>query len=351
MSGRPGGGRAAAPAGPGARCSDPAPAAPAARRSTRWPTGPVAAWPRDDGHGHAARQGRRTSAARSGGCSARSRPERPLIVGRGPARRSSAWPSTSIGPKILGNAINTIFEGALGKQTSPAGHPGAGDRRGCARRARTSSPTCCRAMHLTPGRDRLRGARRRRSCSWSASTSSARSSAGSRAGSWPGSPSGPSFALRTDVDQKLGRLPLRYFDSHPRGDLLSRVTNDIDNIGQSLQQSLTQLITSLLTIVGVLILMLTISPILAVVSLLAVPGLDRRDDPHRPALAAAVRRPVGVDRRAERARRGDAHRPLDREGRSAGSSRRSRRSIARTRASTRPAVPGPVHLRARSSPR
>ena len=46
--------------------------------------------------------------------------------------------------------------------------------------------------------------------------------------------------LRTEVDQKLGRLPLRYFDSHPRGDLLSRVTNDIDNIGQSLQQALTR---------------------------------------------------------------------------------------------------------------
>jgi ATP-binding cassette subfamily B multidrug efflux pump len=78
--------------------------------------------------------------------------------------------------------------------------------------------------------------------------------------------------LRADIDRKLGRLPLRYFDSHPRGDLLSRVTNDIDNIGQSLQQSLTQLITSLLTIVGVLILMVTISPILAVISLLAVPA-------------------------------------------------------------------------------
>jgi ATP-binding cassette subfamily B protein len=78
--------------------------------------------------------------------------------------------------------------------------------------------------------------------------------------------------LRADVDRKLGRLPLRYFDSHPRGDLLSRVTNDIDNIGQSLQQTLTQLITSLLTIVGVLILMLTISPLLAVISLLSVPA-------------------------------------------------------------------------------
>src|SRR6185503_10574164 len=78
--------------------------------------------------------------------------------------------------------------------------------------------------------------------------------------------------LRLDVDRKLGRLPLRYFDNHPRGDLLSRVTNDIDNIGQSLQQSLSQLIPALLTIVGVLILMLTISPILAVISLLAVPA-------------------------------------------------------------------------------
>jgi ATP-binding cassette, subfamily B, multidrug efflux pump len=77
--------------------------------------------------------------------------------------------------------------------------------------------------------------------------------------------------LRTDVDEKLGRLPLRYFDSHPRGDVLSRVTNDIDNIGQSLQQSLTQLITSVLTIIGVLVLMLTISPILAVISILSVP--------------------------------------------------------------------------------
>jgi ATP-binding cassette subfamily B protein len=77
--------------------------------------------------------------------------------------------------------------------------------------------------------------------------------------------------LREDVDTKLGRLPLKYFDSHPRGDVLSRVTNDIDNIGQTLQQSLTQLITSILTIVGVLALMFVISPILAVISILAVP--------------------------------------------------------------------------------
>ena len=89
------------------------------------------------------------------------------------------------------------------------------------------------------------------------------------------------YRLRQDVDAKLGRLPLKYFDSHPRGDVLSRVTNDIDNIGQSLQQSLTQLITSLLTIIGVLILMFVISPILAVISILAVPAVDRDHGAHR----------------------------------------------------------------------
>ena len=80
------------------------------------------------------------------------------------------------------------------------------------------------------------------------------------------------YRLRERVDRKLGLLPLAYFDRESRGDILSRVTNDIDNISQTLQQSLTQLITSLLTVIGVLIMMFTISPILAVISLLAVPA-------------------------------------------------------------------------------
>jgi ATP-binding cassette subfamily B protein len=79
------------------------------------------------------------------------------------------------------------------------------------------------------------------------------------------------YGLRQSIDAKLARLPLRYFDDHPRGDLLSRVTNDIDNIAQSLAQVMTQMITSVLTIVGVLIMMLTISPLLAAVSVLCVP--------------------------------------------------------------------------------
>ncbi len=59
------------------------------------------------------------------------------------------------------------------------------------------------------------------------------------------------FRLREKVEEKLHRLSLAYVDSQPRGDLLSRVTNDIDNIAQSLQQTLSQLLTSTLTIVGV----------------------------------------------------------------------------------------------------
>jgi ATP-binding cassette subfamily B protein len=79
------------------------------------------------------------------------------------------------------------------------------------------------------------------------------------------------YALRGEVEGKLGRLPLSYFDTHPRGDLLSRVTNDIDNISTTLQQVLTQLITSLLTVIGVLIMMFWISPLLAVIALITVP--------------------------------------------------------------------------------
>ncbi|MFV2018202.1 ABC transporter ATP-binding protein [Micromonospora sp. LOL_023] len=77
--------------------------------------------------------------------------------------------------------------------------------------------------------------------------------------------------LRAEVEEKLHRLSLPYFDRQPRGELLSRVTNDIDNISQSLQQTLSQLLTSLLTVVGVLVMMVWISPLLAVVALLAVP--------------------------------------------------------------------------------
>jgi len=79
------------------------------------------------------------------------------------------------------------------------------------------------------------------------------------------------FGMRAEVEAKLNALPLGYVDRQPRGDLLSRVTNDIDNIAQSLQQTLSQLLTSLLTIVGVVVMMITISPLLAVITIVTVP--------------------------------------------------------------------------------
>ncbi|WP_148571833.1 ABC transporter ATP-binding protein [Nocardioides caldifontis] len=77
--------------------------------------------------------------------------------------------------------------------------------------------------------------------------------------------------MRSDVEDKINRLPLSYFDKQPRGELLSRVTNDIDNISQSLQQTMSQMVTSLLTVVGVLSMMFWISPTLALIALLTVP--------------------------------------------------------------------------------
>lgn len=77
--------------------------------------------------------------------------------------------------------------------------------------------------------------------------------------------------LRREIDQKLAKLPLKYFDNHPHGDVLSRVTNDLDTVAQTLQQSLTQIITSVITILGYIIMMLTISPILTLIMLATMP--------------------------------------------------------------------------------
>ncbi|MBU3193327.1 ABC transporter ATP-binding protein [Clostridium algidicarnis] len=79
------------------------------------------------------------------------------------------------------------------------------------------------------------------------------------------------FNMRKDVDEKLSRLPLKYFDSHTHGEILSRVTNDIDTVSSTLQQSLTQLITSVVTIIGIIVMMLTISPILTLVTIVTLP--------------------------------------------------------------------------------
>ena len=79
------------------------------------------------------------------------------------------------------------------------------------------------------------------------------------------------YRLRSDVEEKIHRLPLSYFDKMPRGELLSRVTNDIDNVSQSLQQTMSQMLTSVLTVIGVVTMMFVISPLLALIALVAIP--------------------------------------------------------------------------------
>ena len=79
------------------------------------------------------------------------------------------------------------------------------------------------------------------------------------------------YRLRNGVEAKINRLPLSYFDRQTRGELLSRVTNDIDNVATALQQTLSQLLTSLLTVLGVVVLMLVVSPLLSAIALVTIP--------------------------------------------------------------------------------
>ncbi len=176
-----------------------------------------------------------------------------------------------LGPKILGEATNLIFEGAISAQL-PSGVTTEQVVAGLRASGQDQQADMLSTMTLTPGQgidfDALAGILLVLVGVYLLSSLFA----WLQAYIMTGVTQRTVLRLRADVEAKLGRLPLRTFDSRPRGDLLSRVTNDIDNIGQSLQQSLTQLITSLLTIVGVLAMMFLISPILAIVSLLAVPA-------------------------------------------------------------------------------
>lgn len=79
------------------------------------------------------------------------------------------------------------------------------------------------------------------------------------------------YRMRKEISEKISRMPLGYFESRPHGEVLSRVTNDVDTLGQSLNQSITQLITSVTTMVGVLVMMLSISVWMTLVALLILP--------------------------------------------------------------------------------
>lgn len=79
------------------------------------------------------------------------------------------------------------------------------------------------------------------------------------------------FRMRADISQKIGRMPLKYFEKNTVGDVLSRITNDVDTLGQGLNQSITQLITSVCTLVGVIVMMLSISPLMTGITVLILP--------------------------------------------------------------------------------
>ncbi|MGN0406749.1 MAG: ABC transporter ATP-binding protein [Bacteroides sp.] len=79
------------------------------------------------------------------------------------------------------------------------------------------------------------------------------------------------YQLRKDISAKINRMPMKYFESRPYGEVLSRITNDVDTLGQSLNQSITQIITSVTTLIGVLVMMLSISPLMTLIALVILP--------------------------------------------------------------------------------
>jgi len=175
-----------------------------------------------------------------------------------------------VGPKILGNATDILFSGVVSKQI-PAGVTQQQAVDALRAAGQTQQADMLAAMTVTPGAGVDFTALRNTLLLVATVYIFSSLFAWAQTYIMAGVSQRTVYRMRRDVDEKLARLPLSYFDSHPRGDILSRVTNDIDNIAQSLQQTLTQLITAVLTIIGVLALMIWISPLLAVISLLTVP--------------------------------------------------------------------------------
>jgi len=177
----------------------------------------------------------------------------------------------AVGPKILGRATDLIFAGVVGKKL-PA--TATRDQVVAALRARgqdTYADMVARMPHLVPGSGIDFGAVGRVLLFVLALYAVA--SLLSWAMGWilTGAVNRTIYNLRRDVEDKLNRLPLPYFDAQPRGELLSRVTNDIDNVSQSMQQTLSQMLTSLLTVVAMVGMMVYISPLLAVIALVTIP--------------------------------------------------------------------------------
>jgi len=200
---------------------------------------------------------------------ARLRPERTRIIMSAILALGSVA-GTVIGPKIIGNATNVIFDGVIGKSL-PAGISKQQAVAGLRAQGHGQIADLVSGANVVPGRG-IDFTQLGQILALAALVYLLASGL-----TWllsyimAGVAQRTVYGLRRDAEAKLARLPLQYFDSHPHGDLLSRVTNDIDNITTTLQQGMSQFITSTLTIVGVLAVMVWISPLLAAVALVTVP--------------------------------------------------------------------------------
>jgi ATP-binding cassette, subfamily B, multidrug efflux pump len=198
------------------------------------------------------------------------RPQRPLIVTVLALGIASVTMSV-IGPKILGNATNVIFEGVVSRQL-PAGVTQQQAVDALRQRGETTQADMLASMTgLVPGQgidfSRLSQVLMIALGVYLLASLFALFQARLTAIVVQR----VVFRMREDVEAKLSRLPLSYFDGQPRGEVLSRATNDVDNVAQTLNQTLAQLVTALLSVIGVLAMMFWISPLLALIALVTVP--------------------------------------------------------------------------------
>ena len=178
---------------------------------------------------------------------------------------------TVIGPKILGDATNILFEGIISKSL-PAGVSQDRVIEGLRASGDTDRADMLAGMNLTPGSGIDFAALSRVLLLVLAIYAFAFLFGWIQALVLNVVVQRTMYRLREDVESKINRLPLKYFDKMQRGELLSRVTNDIDNISQTLQQTLSQVLVSLLSVIGVLIAMFSISPMLAGIALVTIPA-------------------------------------------------------------------------------
>ena len=177
---------------------------------------------------------------------------------------------SAFGPKIMGRATNQIFYGFLGRQI-PAGVTKAQAVAGLRARGQGTLARMLDASGFVPGKGIDFTSIGRIILLVIALYLISSLFMWMQAYIMAGVTQRTVYRLRQMTEEKLGRLPLSYFDTQSRGDLLSRVTNDIDNIATSMQQGLSQILNSVLTVVSVLAMMVWISPLLALISLIAVP--------------------------------------------------------------------------------